>query len=402
MAGKLAMCCALLAALVSVLVGVVVNTLSGRGAFLPGPRVGGVNLASLTPLRQMQPGHAEVVVSLDTPSGNIAVSATGRVIFNFHPEHTEPSGAKFAEVRQGSWIPRKDLDSQVNTVLSLRIGPSDRLYLLDFAFHGLAGTPKMVVFQLAAAAEGDAFLWSYKFPAAVAGLGSMLNDFNLSPDEALMYIADTSVVANTPALVVCDTARMAAQEQDACHRRLEGHPSVMPEVVDINVNGDSPMVLLGYLHLRIAVDSIALDREGRWLYYAPVSSGTLWRVPAKLLADRGTSTRDLENSVERFSAKPITDGMTVDDDGNVLLTAFEHSAVAMVSAGDSYEERTLSVVLRDVEHLQWPDGLSFGPDRWLYVTSSAIHHKFMNREVARHAPFHIVRIKMDAGALPGQ
>lgn len=401
MASSLAMFCAVLAALVACLVGIVAKVLADRGVLVPGSLRRGVDLSVAPSLLQMEAGAAEVVATLSTPPGNIAVSSCGRVIFNFHPEYSEPSGAKFAEVSQGTWVPRFDLGAHVNTVLSLRIGASDRLYLLDFAFHGLGGSPKMVVFQLSTSASKDTFLMSYTFPSAVAGVGSMLNDFNLSPDEKHMYIADTSIVAGTPALVACAVDDMLRNSQDACRRHLQGHRSVLPEALDLSVNGGPRIVLAGLVHMRIGVDSIALDREGRWLYYAPVSSETLWRVPAAMLAKDGVNETEVEVAVERFSAKPITDGISVDDAGNVLVTAFEYSAVAMIHAGDRYEDRKTSVVLHDLEHLQWPDGLSFGPDRWLYVTSSALHHKFSGHDLTK-GMFHIVRMRMAVGAAAGQ
>lgn len=227
-------------------------------------------------------------------------------------------------------------------------------------------------------------------------MGSMLNDFNLSPDETSFFIADTGAVSGTPALLACKVFAVEMGLADACKRRLQGHDSVMPEMVDINVNGDSPLVIASFLHIRIGVDSIALDRQGKWLYYAPVSSSTLWRVPAQALL---TSTEaEVQASVETFSSKPITDGISVDDEGNILLTAFEHSAVARVDASS----RNISVVFRDPNHLQWPDGLSFGPSNWLYVTSSALHHSFSGRTVSDFAPFYIMRMKMDIGAAAGQ
>lgn len=390
-------CCSSCVAFLAILIGCLLSVLVDRGVLTPGLPVPEFGILTQEPSHSISPGVAEVIASLDTPSGNLAVSSAGRVIFNFHPEHQEPSGAKFAEVVAGSWAPRSDLDAHINTVLSLRISASDRLYLLDFAQHGFQGTPKMVVFQLGASSADDRFLYQYEFPKAVAGMGSMLNDFNLSPDEGSIFIADTGMVSGTPALLACQVFAMEMGLEDACQRRLQGHRSVIPEAVDINVNGDSPLVIARSVHIRIGVDSIALDRQGEWLYYAPVSSSTLWRVPARKLLLQATEA-DAQASVEAFSSKPITDGISVDNEGNVLLTAFEHSAVAKVDA----TSRNISVVLRDRHHLQWPDGLSFGPDNWLYVTSSALHHSFSGRRVADFAPFYIVRMKMDVGAAAGQ
>eukprot|EP00439_Symbiodinium_sp_Y106_P040530 s2538_g4.t6 len=222
----------------------------------------------------------------------------------------------------------------------------------------------------------DHFQLAYPFPSEIAGFGSMLNDFNLSPDESMLYIADTSIIGGTPALIACSVPLMEQQSKDACRRHLDGHHSVAPQQLSINVNGDSA---LWPALSRIGVDSIALDRKGEWLYFGPLTSASLFRIPAGLLS-ANSSTTEVAAAVERYAEKPISDGIGTDDAGNVLLTAFEHSAVVAITPA-----RSLKVVYRSQQHLQWPDGLSFGPDSWLYVTSSAVHHAMRGRDANSRA-----------------
>eukprot|EP00747_Dinoflagellata_sp_TGD_P105889 gnl/TRDRNA2_/TRDRNA2_169687_c0_seq2.p1 gnl/TRDRNA2_/TRDRNA2_169687_c0~~gnl/TRDRNA2_/TRDRNA2_169687_c0_seq2.p1 ORF type:complete len:424 (+),score=37.38 gnl/TRDRNA2_/TRDRNA2_169687_c0_seq2:53-1273(+) len=402
--GSCTCACSVVICAVAVGVGFLWSILHARGMLSLGTPVPAMDMLTKTPTHHLEQSVAEIVAKLETPSGNIAVSSTGRVLFNFHPAYSEPSGAKFAEVisSTGSWKSRRDLDTHVHTVLSLRIDSADRLYLLDHAGDGFGGTPKLVVFQLANTSQGtDDFLYEYKFPSSIAGVGSMLNDLNISPDGTAVYIADTSVMRGTPALVVCSTGMMRAGDPDACRRRLQLHHSVVAESLDAVVNGNMPVQLLG-LHVRIAVDSIALDRRGEWLYYGPLTSTTLWRVPSVVLHDSSASNADVEAVVERYAEKPISDGISIDDDGNVFLTALEHSAVAVIRSGPAVEERSLDIVMRDPKLLQWPDGLSFGPEGWLYVTCSALHHKFSGSNMTQWAPYNIVRMKMPVGATPGQ
>ena len=68
-------------------------------------------------------------------------------------------------------------------------------------------------------------------------------------------------------------------------RLLDGHPSVRTEDYRIQAPGRD-MTLLGLYTLRIGVDTIALDRRGEWLYYGPVTGGTLFRVRTADLNDR--------------------------------------------------------------------------------------------------------------------
>eukprot|EP00439_Symbiodinium_sp_Y106_P040480 s2538_g4.t5 len=347
-----------------------------RGLLAAGEAAPDLGIPTASMSHEFRPGLVESVIALDTPPGNLAVSPSGRIIFNFHALHTHPSGYKFAEVVGDSWIPRLDLDRASQEVLSLRIGSSGRLFLLDHAGHGLLHTPKLVVFQLGTSASEDHFQLAYPFPSEIAGFGSMLNDFNLSPDESMLYIADTSIIGGTPALIACSVPLMEQQSKDACRRHLDGHHSVAPQQLSINVNGDSA---LWPALSRIGVDSIALDRKGEWLYFGPLTSASLFRIPAGLLS-ANSSTTEVAAAVERYAEKPISDGIGTDDAGNVLLTAFEHSAVVAITPA-----RSLKVVYRSQQHLQWPDGLSFGPDSWLYVTSSAVHHAMRGRDANSRA-----------------
>jgi hypothetical protein len=68
-----------------------------------------------------------------------------------------------------------------------------------------------------------------------------------------------------------------------------------------------------------------------------------------------------------------------------------------VALGTDHELRTL---VKD-ERLRWPDGLSFGPDGYLYVTCSALHQVILQgaAEVAAHAPYQIWRFKPPQKAL---
>jgi hypothetical protein len=62
----------------------------------------------------------------------------------------------------------------------MRIDQQNRLWLLDFAMHGILGVPKLVAFQLdKAGGASDTVSHEYTFPGNIAGFGSMLNDFQV-------------------------------------------------------------------------------------------------------------------------------------------------------------------------------------------------------------------------------
>ena len=102
--------------------------------------------------------------------------------------------------------------------------------------------------------------------------------------------------------------------------------------------------------------------------------------------------------VEDFAAKTLSDGLTMDVDDNVYLSDMEHSAVVRLGP-----DRRLTTLVKDAR-LRWPDGFSFGPDGWLYVTCSSLQHVlFVSRaEMRAHAPYQIFRFQPGVAGVPGQ
>ena len=333
----------------------------------------------------------EVVADLDLPPGNVAVSGDGRVFFTFHPEGRP--AIKVAELVDGKPIPYPDAGHQserddqpwFDTPLSLRIDRQNRLWVLDYGSHG-AGTPRLLAFDLAS----DRLVHDFAFPSDVAGLGSMLNDFQVSPDGKRIYIADASLFRNRGAIVVYDVEKRRAR------RLLDGDPSVQAEPYFLRVQGRD-MVILGAFAIRPNVDSIALDERGEWLYFAAVTAGQIYRARTVDLDDEALGARDLAARVDAFAAKTESDGITIDAEDRLYLSDPGHDAIQTIDA-----DGRLETLLRTAR-LRWPDGFSFGPDGWLYVTASALHHViFMGEDHVRaNAPYQIFRLRPGATRTPG-
>lgn len=333
----------------------------------------------------------ELVADLELPPGNVAVSPSGRVFFSFHPE-AAPEVA-VAEWVDGRPVPFPSPDFQpggshplrFQTVLSLRIDRQGRLWTLDNANHGL-GQPRLLGFDL----ESGALRHRHDFPSEIAGFGSHLNDFQVDPAGRRVYIADASIVAQTPALVVYDV------ESGSSRRLLEGHVSVSAEPFVPVVQGRE-MRLFGIVAIRPGVDSIALDRNGEWLYYAAVTAQHLYRVRTADLDDASLGSDALEARVERFAVKTMSDGITTDLEGGIYLSDLEHSAVLRLDPEGGLRN------LLETPRLRWPDGLGYGPGGWLYVTCSALHH-VIGRSAAHvrsHAPYQIYRFRPGVPGIPG-
>jgi hypothetical protein len=432
---------------------------------------------SLKPL--LKSSHLEVVAELPYPPGNVAVSAEGRVFFSFHPEYDPP--VKVAELtpsgrsiaREFRPFPSPGTGVAVTSVLSLRIdNTNNRLYLLDFGLHGFKSVPALVGYQLASPGSGrvrDELFQHHVFPASVAGRGSMLNDLQISPDGTIIIIVDTSIVGLTPAVIVyCVDSRVSYRVLSEA-KQLFGQsarltiPTVFSAPLETDegsqtckAEGDASCATvrsldfpnLGPAGIRIHVDSVALSRDGKTLFFGALTGDILFGLPMESLLREtihaagptpaagagvivsakanknltqsmsavklsvGVSTHHT-TSKSKFRRKPITDGMTSDLHGNLFFTACEHSAIGVLkvdyakndleggSSKKRYNYRMLNLV-QSPELLRWPDGFSFGGaagDNGLYITNSALHlkvqhhgHSNLVEAMRAYAPFHILKV----------
>ena len=207
----------------------------------------------------MLPSSAlEVVAKLDEPPGNIAVSKSGRVFITFHPEGN-PEGVKVAELVRGKPVPFPSVDFQkprargepyFDTAFSVRIDNDNRLWTLDSGFHGFR-TARLLAFDL----DSRQLVHQWDMPRDEAGLGSYLQDFQVSHDGRFVFLADFSAIALSPALVVYDV------EKKDGRRVLRDEPSVTAANFAIRAYGHEMSFLNGLYKMHPGVDWIALDHR---------------------------------------------------------------------------------------------------------------------------------------------
>lgn len=330
----------------------------------------------------------EQVLTYPEPIGNVAVSPEGRIFFTVHPE-SRPRGNKLLEWVAGAAEPYPSGDVQpklFDTILGIAIDRQNRLWTIDHGNHGF-GTARLLAFDL----ESAALVHEHAFRAENAPAGSFLQDLQVSPDGVFVFIADASFWRKSPAIVVYDTRNRQAR------RVLESDESVSAENYLIQTAQRDMSFLGGLVSLKGGVDGIALDPGNEWLYYAAISQDDLYRVPVSALTDETLPPRQVAGRVEKYSGKPLSDGLSIDLDGNVYVTDVEHGAIFIV--GPDRQPRTL---LRS-DRIRWADGLSFGPDGWLYLADSAIPDQVLQtrEHIAAGAPYSIFRFQPGFEGVPG-
>ena len=335
--------------------------------------------------------HLEVVAELPMPPGNLALTPKGRLFFTFHPEAkpkvnvVELVGNTPQPFPSLDWQPGGEQELAFQEILSMRVDRQNRLWLLDNAVHGL-GQPRLLAFDI----DSKKLVHHFDFPADIFGLGSHANDFQVDVSGRYIYLADASLLARTPAIVVYDTHTQSAR------RVLESHVSVMPEYFIPEVDGH-PMEIFGVFTVNPGVDSIALSRDGAQLFYAAVTAQKMYKVDTASLINTDLSAQELAGKVTILGEKTMSDGISSDNAGNVYISDFEHNAILRMDP-----QGKLETLIKD-KRIHWPDGFSFGPNDWLYFTDSALNHVIGKtpQYILGHAPYHIFRFKPGTSAYPG-
>lgn len=219
---------------------------------------------------------------------------------------------------------------------------------------------------------------------------SFLQDFAIDEQRNKIYIADTTLGnlagLTKPAFVVVDL------ETGQSRRVLEANAKLMPPKHDVVIDGS----LLGASRedgtidaIYLGLNPIAIDSQNNWVYFGTVNGSDLFRIPTSVLADDNATDIKLAASIELFGQKRPSDGITIDDKGNVYTGDIENSAVGIVNKAG------YSVLAQDKTLLSWPDGFAID-NGWLYITQNQLHLTAPLNEGEAHGtkPYHIVRIKL--------
>ena len=294
-----------------------------------------------------------------TPPGNIAIGPDGRIFLSVHEFYNQP--IKLIELlKDGSTKPYPNKEwayapirsKGLHGVLGLNVDEKGILWLLDTSGSDRAG-------RLIGWNTKDEVLHKIIYLAApVIRPSSFLNDLAVDSLHQYIYIADTAS-ENQAAIIVVNLKTGQAR------RVLEGSKYTIAE--DINMVIDGRTITLGGQPARLGINPITIEPNYEWVYFGAMSGTAIYRIKTSDLRNELLNSEDLENRIERYGDKPISDGITIDGGGNVYITSITEDSIGVVGKDGKYK------TLFTQDNISWPDGFAYGPDHNIYFTVNELH-----------------------------
>lgn len=340
----------------------------------------------------------EVFATVEQSVGNIAFTANGDLVYSHHPffnpqfrvvkynAHTQT----ITPFPNEEWnTPRETDDHYLSNVLGIRNDENGIVWILDMGQRNPI-TPKIVGWNTVT----DQLERIYYLPETSIVPTSQPNDLIVDTKHNVFVIADEGIGnggdGSTAALIVVD------MKTGKTRRLLQGTRSTLPENVPTNINGK--LLAINGKKLLVGCDGITADKDFEWLYYAPLNGNKLYRLKLEDLLNESLTESELDNRVEIYSDKPNNGDLSIDDEGNIYLTAMENNSVAVILAKD----KSIHNIVVD-KNLLWPDGVSYNHvDGYMYVSAAQVHlgAVFNNGKNLANAPFYIFRFKPLAKGVP--
>jgi sugar lactone lactonase YvrE len=335
----------------------------------------------------------EVVARLSQAPGNIAVTPDRRLIVSQHAlyfprysvvEVLSDGTTKPFPNEQWATAPGKD-GVGLTSVLGIRSDQQGIIWMLD---NG-KDFSRLVAWD----SRRNTLHKIIKVAEPARKYNSFFNDLALDPVHNKIYISDVASPENS-AIVIVDT------KTGKSRRVLEGHKTVVAEPLPV-VIGDKTMSVdeNGKGKPTIGVDPITIDTKSEWVYYGASQSTSLWRIRTADLANETLSDAQLASRIERYGDRPICDGITIDGAGNIYITDITNYAVGVLEPSGKYR-----ILHSDKKLLVWPDGMSYGPDGYIYVAVSQLHLSIVFNEGKNLSklPFYLLRFKALAKGTVGR
>jgi sugar lactone lactonase YvrE len=173
------------------------------------------------------------------------------------------------------------------------------------------------------------------------------------------------------------------------------HPCMRPEDWIIQTPYGPDRLLGGLLNFAVGIDGIEISEDQKWLYIASMTNSRLCRVPMSVVLNPATTTDAFNESIQDIGKKPLSDGITIDRNGRVLMTDVEHGSIMAFNPNTNQLSK-----LGGSKDIVWPDGIVVGGDGDVYFTDSSIPSYLdqlvrapKESKLAEHRPYFIYRLK---------
>ncbi|WFP49889.1 L-dopachrome tautomerase-related protein [Methylomonas sp. EFPC3] len=338
----------------------------------------------------------DVLANLDTGPGNVTATANGRIIMSQHqfyqPQYT------VVEYQDQALLPfpNREMSAadstasiKLDSVLGIRSDANGIVWMLDNGMRS-GVTPKLVGWN----SKTNKLQRLIYLPAPIAPKDAFVNDFALDAQHNHAFISDPAGGANA-ALIVVNLSTGAAR------RVLEGHKSVVPENVDLVIDNVPIQVKTPSGELvkpHIGVNPITEDLANEWVYFGPMHGLGLYRIKAADLINESLTAQELAQHVERYSDKPISDGISIDENNNIYLGDLANNAIGVIEPNRQYRQ------LAQCPRLSWVDSFSFGANGQLYAVVNRLHRSatLNGGDNQSKSPYFLLKVKALAAGLPGR
>ncbi len=354
---------------------------------------------------------AEIVAKLPAGVGNIAFAPDGAIIYSHHPFYgnavkvakMNEDGKGFAPFPSEEWNATKaEGDEYLDTVLGIR-GDRDGIIWMSDMMHGDRKTPKLVGWNT----KTNSLEQIIRIPEPATlpcngdSCASQLNDFVIDDKRGMFYLTDEGIGpggdGSKAAIVIVN------RKTGKSRRVLEGHATTKPADVPIIIDGQPLTFPNGpndtHTPILVGADGVTADMDLEYLYYAPLNGGWVYRLKIDDLVKESLSDAELSDRVEKYAVKPNAGGFSMDADDNLYFTAVESTYVGVIPANTRRFRAFASH-----PDMQWPDGVSYGPDGNMYVSAAQLGQlpPFNDGENYSKAPYYIFKFTPLAASVMGR
>lgn len=345
--------------------------------------------AMLTPAFADSTPPYEIIGKFNEGPGNLTITPDGRIIMSLHQFYA-PRNSVVEVLPDRSLVPfpNKEFNERtggsglrLDSVLGIHSDSDGVVWMLD---NGMRSgiTPKLVAWNT----RENKLHRVIELPASAAPKNAFVNDLAVDKLHNRIFISDPAGGSNAALIVV-------NLETGKARRVLKGDKSVVPEKVDLVIDTRPLRVKDSAGNLvrpHIGVNPIAEDSNNEWVYFGAMHGRSFYRVRAEDLSNEELNEEELASRVERYSSKPISDGIAMDEAGNIYLGELAENAIGRVSPERKYQRLAKS------SDLSWVDSLSVGPDGNLYALVNRLHltATLKGGDAVSKPPYYLIRVKL--------